>query len=1133
MRSKRIRAGEPLHSGSAHTASDRGENHDRSKSPDATPGHNAKDESVLDEKHKNVSPPDLKPNDSDKKAVKKQSRYADKPQFDIPSANSREDRTEVTLTESCDKTIPGSIGSHLDSNEFDKFYKNIVQKALDEVVKRALMRERSIAMHQVIQYNEDLKLKLRVDDEKRKAHPTVLKAWATSKFQRESGSKANESEKRSMGQNASEQADFQSTSMLDLNEYLKSSDHTKPSVSNHKRKSVPIPSRGARHAQSDSDSGGESNADILHDGSAAAVGHSLNAKSTKKDGESDKYERARRAEQNREKHSPDSVKCLGGTDPMDLDAPSKIESKSKSESKHKSGSRSEPAAEKGSKVDLDEIDRELRIDIDDDDDMDDVDVDVSHRDLKKKSSKSSRRHPTKSELKTKSKQRHTLVIDHELRIESAEDDDANDSAQRTNNISVDDADFKAPLTDKLTKSSRPSGERAHRGKDDGRKSLGFDNETSEGFVEVTATLAARRTRRRSKPSAKVKASVDANAMADGKMSFALLEASDLDSDDEKLDEADADGKGEFTSNPKQDAFFDNINSNNRKQKNKQKQLTNLIWKPKVKSRSKRTKDQDQNGVNDGDDDEEIGCPNAPQLRNANAKNRIYEPIVCRLRIRMPPEPTVSKRLKQPSVVASARSLSSNEALTRNGMSGDLVNPIVGSGSQENRNDNDGSNATTSPECEVSTESGGSDKVDKRSVASVSGSKRKSSALDMAGTEVVQPNKPKRRRTTKRDRGEDSDVVILDTEPHVEIEETDEAQPKSGDTTLRLYLKRPQHDFAPEVKLPKDVVVNLTMDQASNATEATDTKSRRKSKGGTKRKSNSGKTKKVPKRMLESIAIDGGSAAKILIGAAGDGLSTQAATGKLVPSITGRDYVRDQIKVMTKTEKDEMHERDGMCARGMIYDRKAHKRKHTEDELMALVRPDNNLTLPLKGMASVTADASARANRHQRRCFRKGMSQFSTKSEVLTVSELQQRRKRVFFRKSAIHGMGLYASEDVDANEFVIEYIGAVIRRSIADVREQVYMDEGLGDNYLFRIDSDFVIDATRRGGPARFINHSCDPNLIAKIISIGDNHHIVFYSKRRVQKYQELTYDYKFDIEGEDKKIPCLCRASNCRKYLN
>lgn len=31
----------------------------------------------------------------------------------------------------------------------------------------------------------------------------------------------------------------------------------------------------------------------------------------------------------------------------------------------------------------------------------------------------------------------------------------------------------------------------------------------------------------------------------------------------------------------------------------------------------------------------------------------------------------------------------------------------------------------------------------------------------------------------------------------------------------------------------------------------------------------------------------------------------------------------------------------------------------------------------------------------------------------------------------------------------------------------------------------------------------------------------------------QLTYDYKFDFEDDQHKIPCLCGAPNCRKWMN
>lgn len=54
----------------------------------------------------------------------------------------------------------------------------------------------------------------------------------------------------------------------------------------------------------------------------------------------------------------------------------------------------------------------------------------------------------------------------------------------------------------------------------------------------------------------------------------------------------------------------------------------------------------------------------------------------------------------------------------------------------------------------------------------------------------------------------------------------------------------------------------------------------------------------------------------------------------------------------------------------------------------------------------------------------------------------------------------------------MEYAGEVIRRPVADKREQQYTQQGLG-LYFFALDKDYYIDATYKGNIARYINHSC------------------------------------------------------------
>jgi len=153
------------------------------------------------------------------------------------------------------------------------------------------------------------------------------------------------------------------------------------------------------------------------------------------------------------------------------------------------------------------------------------------------------------------------------------------------------------------------------------------------------------------------------------------------------------------------------------------------------------------------------------------------------------------------------------------------------------------------------------------------------------------------------------------------------------------------------------------------------------------------------------------------------------------------------------------------------------------------------------------------------------------SEMLKFSLLKARKKQLKFQRSKIHDWGLVALEPIDTEDFVIEYVGEVIRRQISDIRERRYETLGIGSSYLFRIDDELVVDATRRGGLARFINHSCDPNCYTKIITVEGQKKVVIYSKRPIVAGEELTYDYKFPLE--EVKIPCFCGASRCRGSLN
>ncbi|GFY42913.1 hypothetical protein TNIN_142091 [Trichonephila inaurata madagascariensis] len=142
------------------------------------------------------------------------------------------------------------------------------------------------------------------------------------------------------------------------------------------------------------------------------------------------------------------------------------------------------------------------------------------------------------------------------------------------------------------------------------------------------------------------------------------------------------------------------------------------------------------------------------------------------------------------------------------------------------------------------------------------------------------------------------------------------------------------------------------------------------------------------------------------------------------------------------------------------------------------------------------------------------------------------RNNVYLARSRIQGLGLYAARDMEKHTMVIEYIGQLIRNEISERNEAIYDAQNRGV-YMFRLDENRVIDATLCGGLARYINHSCNPNCVAEVVQIDRENKILIITNRRVSRGEELSYDYKFEVEDDQHKIPCLCGAPNCRKWMN
>ena len=131
--------------------------------------------------------------------------------------------------------------------------------------------------------------------------------------------------------------------------------------------------------------------------------------------------------------------------------------------------------------------------------------------------------------------------------------------------------------------------------------------------------------------------------------------------------------------------------------------------------------------------------------------------------------------------------------------------------------------------------------------------------------------------------------------------------------------------------------------------------------------------------------------------------------------------------------------------------------------------------------------------------------------------------QVWIGKSHIAGKGLFAGQAITKDTIISRYIGTKISK------EQSARALAHGNAYICYLNDRYDIDGATLQNPARYINHSCDPNCALQTTARA----IWVVALRDIPAGEELTHQYNYEYDPERyTDFPCCCGANNCVGYI-
>lgn len=124
--------------------------------------------------------------------------------------------------------------------------------------------------------------------------------------------------------------------------------------------------------------------------------------------------------------------------------------------------------------------------------------------------------------------------------------------------------------------------------------------------------------------------------------------------------------------------------------------------------------------------------------------------------------------------------------------------------------------------------------------------------------------------------------------------------------------------------------------------------------------------------------------------------------------------------------------------------------------------------------------------------------------------------------------------DAGDGDHLVMYIGVVVIKREANIRDIMYRKEDRRSEFLVKIPSNLHwIDLTYVGNRDRFKNHPCSPNEIFKEVSVEGVHVIVTTGRKPITEGSEILIGYGWNtlstVDEEGAVQACVCVEHSCR----